>query len=199
MAEELIRRPPTSTKNSRSVLFQQGRACHRFLAGIWARPTARALAQSGADVVINGRDAAKLAPVVKEIESLGVKATAIAADLGQRADVERLLAQAIATARPSRCFGSTTPASFSPHARGRLRRCGLGRRHQRESQRGVHRLPRGKQRMLARGSGQNRQHRLARSRFSAGITVPGLRGEQGRGRPAHEGVVQRVVACRGAG
>jgi 2-deoxy-D-gluconate 3-dehydrogenase len=57
---------------------------------------ARALAQSGADVVINGRDAAKLAPVVKEIELLGVKATAVAADLGQRADVERLIAQAIA-------------------------------------------------------------------------------------------------------
>src|SRR4051794_7433622 len=57
---------------------------------------ARALAQSGADVIINGRDAAKLAPVVAEISALGVKATAVAADLGNRADVQRLIEQAIA-------------------------------------------------------------------------------------------------------
>jgi 2-deoxy-D-gluconate 3-dehydrogenase len=57
---------------------------------------ARALAQAGADVIINGRDAAKLAPVVAEISALGVKATAIAADLGQRADVQRLIDQAVA-------------------------------------------------------------------------------------------------------
>jgi 2-deoxy-D-gluconate 3-dehydrogenase len=57
---------------------------------------ARALAQSGADVIVNGRDAASLAPVVKGITDLGGKAKAIAADLGQRADVERLIAEAIA-------------------------------------------------------------------------------------------------------
>jgi 2-deoxy-D-gluconate 3-dehydrogenase len=57
---------------------------------------ARALAQSGADVIVNGRDAASLAPVVKGITELGGKAEAIAADLGQRADVERLIAEAIA-------------------------------------------------------------------------------------------------------
>ena len=57
---------------------------------------ARALAQSGADVIVNGRDAASLAPVVKELASYGVKATAIAADLGRRADVERLIGEAIA-------------------------------------------------------------------------------------------------------
>jgi 2-deoxy-D-gluconate 3-dehydrogenase len=57
---------------------------------------ARALALSGADVIINGRDAAKLAPVVAEISALGVKATAVAADLGNRADVQRLIEQAIA-------------------------------------------------------------------------------------------------------
>jgi 2-deoxy-D-gluconate 3-dehydrogenase len=57
---------------------------------------ARALAQAGADVVINGRDAAKLAPVVKEIEALGGKALAIAADLGDRAAVQRLIDQSIA-------------------------------------------------------------------------------------------------------
>lgn len=57
---------------------------------------ARALAQAGADVIINGRDPAKLAPVVSEITALGVKATAIAADLGKRDDVQRLIDQAIA-------------------------------------------------------------------------------------------------------
>jgi 2-deoxy-D-gluconate 3-dehydrogenase len=57
---------------------------------------ARALAQAGADVIVNGRVASKLTPVVKEIESLGGKATAIAADLGNRADVQRLIEQAIA-------------------------------------------------------------------------------------------------------
>ena len=57
---------------------------------------ARALAQAGADVIVNGRDPAKLAPVVAELTALGVKATAIAADLGQRADVQRLIDQAIA-------------------------------------------------------------------------------------------------------
>ncbi len=57
---------------------------------------ARALAQAGADVVINGRDAAKLAPVVKEIEALGGKALAVAADLGDRAAVQRLIDQSIA-------------------------------------------------------------------------------------------------------
>ena len=57
---------------------------------------ARALAQAGADVIVNGRDPAKLAPVVAEISALGVKATAIAADLGDRAAVQRLIEQAIA-------------------------------------------------------------------------------------------------------
>jgi 2-deoxy-D-gluconate 3-dehydrogenase len=57
---------------------------------------ARALAQAGADVIVNGREAAKLAPVVKEIEALGGKAAAIAADLGDRAAVQRLIEQSIA-------------------------------------------------------------------------------------------------------
>src|SRR4051812_27136900 len=57
---------------------------------------ARALAQAGADVIINGRDAAKLAPVVQEISALGVKAHAIAADLGIRGEVNRLVAESIA-------------------------------------------------------------------------------------------------------
>lgn len=49
-----------------------------------------ALARAGADVIINGRDAAKLAPVV------GVRAHAIAADLGDRAAVQRLIDAAVA-------------------------------------------------------------------------------------------------------
>ena len=57
---------------------------------------ARALAQAGADVIVNGRDEKKLAPVVAEISTLGVRATAIAADLGDRAAITRLIAQAIA-------------------------------------------------------------------------------------------------------
>ncbi len=57
---------------------------------------ARALAQAGADVIVNGRVASKLTPIVKEIEALGGKATAIAADLGDRASVQRLIEQSIA-------------------------------------------------------------------------------------------------------
>jgi 2-deoxy-D-gluconate 3-dehydrogenase len=56
---------------------------------------AEALAHSGADVIVNGRDPAKLAPVVQRLSGLGVKAHAIAADLSQRADVQRLIEQAI--------------------------------------------------------------------------------------------------------
>ena len=57
---------------------------------------AHALAQAGADIIVNGRDAAKLEPVVTKLSTLGVKAHAIAADLAERADVERLIAEAIA-------------------------------------------------------------------------------------------------------
>jgi 2-dehydro-3-deoxy-D-gluconate 5-dehydrogenase len=53
------------------------------------------LARAGAHVVINGRDAAKLAPIVAEFEAAGLKATAIAADLGVRAEVERLIGETI--------------------------------------------------------------------------------------------------------
>ncbi len=60
------------------------------------RTMALALARAGADVIINGRDAAKLAPVVAEIEALGRRATGLAADLGKRGDVQRLIEQAIA-------------------------------------------------------------------------------------------------------
>ena len=59
------------------------------------RSMALALAQAGADVIINGRDPAKLGPVVAEVEKLGRRATGIAADLGRREDVQRLIYQAI--------------------------------------------------------------------------------------------------------
>jgi 2-dehydro-3-deoxy-D-gluconate 5-dehydrogenase len=57
---------------------------------------ARALAKAGADVIVNGRAATKLAPVVAEISALGGKAHALAADLGDRADVQQLVDRAIA-------------------------------------------------------------------------------------------------------
>ena len=59
------------------------------------RAMAVALGRAGAHVVINGRDPAKLAPVVVELAAAGVSATAIAADLSVRADVERLVADTI--------------------------------------------------------------------------------------------------------
>ena len=60
------------------------------------RTMARALASAGADVIVNGRDAARLAPVVAQLEALGVRAHAIAADLGDRAAVRHLIEHAIA-------------------------------------------------------------------------------------------------------
>ena len=60
------------------------------------RSMALALAQAGADVIINGRDSAKLGPVVAEVEKLGRRALGIAADLGKRDDVQRLIDQSIA-------------------------------------------------------------------------------------------------------
>lgn len=59
------------------------------------RAMARALAQAGADVIVNGRDSAALAPVVSELAAFGVKAHALAADLGDRAAVQQLIEQAI--------------------------------------------------------------------------------------------------------
>ena len=62
------------------------------------RAMARALAQAGAHVIVNGRDPANLAPVVAEISAVaaGGKVHAIAADLADRAQVERLVREAIA-------------------------------------------------------------------------------------------------------
>ena len=60
------------------------------------RAMARALAQAGADVIVNSRDPAKLADVVDELTAFGVRAHSIGADLAQRADVERLMAESLA-------------------------------------------------------------------------------------------------------
>jgi 2-dehydro-3-deoxy-D-gluconate 5-dehydrogenase len=62
------------------------------------RAMARALAQAGADVIVNGRDAAALAAVVAEISTVcpGNKIHAIAADLARRDEVVRLIDRAIA-------------------------------------------------------------------------------------------------------
>ena len=62
------------------------------------RAMAQALGQAGADVIVNGRDAQNLAPVVGEISALrpGAKVHAIAADLANRAAVARLIDDAIA-------------------------------------------------------------------------------------------------------
>jgi NAD(P)-dependent dehydrogenase (short-subunit alcohol dehydrogenase family) len=54
------------------------------------RAVALQLARDGADVLVHGRDAARGADTVEEIASTGGKASFVAADLGDTADVERL-------------------------------------------------------------------------------------------------------------
>jgi len=138
---------------------------------------ARALAQSGADVIINGRHAAKLEPVVKEIEGLGAKATAIAADLGQRSDVERMIAEAIAwqghldilvnnagiirRAPAADHSDADWDAVINVNLNGVFTACRAAGRH-----------------MLARGSGKiiNIASLLS---FTGGITVPGYAASKG--------------------
>jgi 2-deoxy-D-gluconate 3-dehydrogenase len=59
---------------------------------------ARALGQAGADVIIHGRDAAKLAPISAALSALVPTSRfhAIAADLSDRTAVQRLIAESIA-------------------------------------------------------------------------------------------------------
>jgi 3-oxoacyl-[acyl-carrier protein] reductase len=52
---------------------------------------ARLLAEDGASVVVSGRDAARLDAAVKELESLGAPAMAMAADAAKREDADRLV------------------------------------------------------------------------------------------------------------
>src|SRR5258708_36158589 len=54
------------------------------------RAVALQLARDGAEVVVHGRDAARGAETVQEITAAGGKATFVAADLGDPADVQRL-------------------------------------------------------------------------------------------------------------
>ena len=62
------------------------------------RSMALALARSGADVILNGRDPAKLAPVAAELSALVPTARfhALAADLSDRAAIQRLIGESIA-------------------------------------------------------------------------------------------------------
>jgi NAD(P)-dependent dehydrogenase (short-subunit alcohol dehydrogenase family) len=54
------------------------------------RAVALQLARDGAEVLVHGRDAARGAQTVKEITDAGGKASFVAADLGNAADVQRL-------------------------------------------------------------------------------------------------------------
>src|SRR5204863_6150228 len=54
------------------------------------RAIALQLARDGAEVLVHGRDAARGAETVEEITASGGKASFVAADLGDAADVQRL-------------------------------------------------------------------------------------------------------------
>src|ERR1700752_4623936 len=55
------------------------------------RAVALQLARDGAEVIVHGRDAARGADTVEEITAAGGKASFVAADLGDAADVQRLV------------------------------------------------------------------------------------------------------------
>jgi NAD(P)-dependent dehydrogenase (short-subunit alcohol dehydrogenase family) len=60
------------------------------------RAFARALAEAGANIVITGRDATGAASAEEELQALGVGTLVVLADMTQRADIERLLAESVA-------------------------------------------------------------------------------------------------------
>lgn len=60
------------------------------------RGIARALAQAGADVVVSGRSLPPLEDAVKELEAIGVRALMVPADITSRADLDALVAAALA-------------------------------------------------------------------------------------------------------
>ena len=138
---------------------------------------ARALAQAGADVIVNGRDAATLAPVAAEIAALGVRSHALAADLGHRAEVQRLIDAAIAwqgrldiLVNNAGIIRRTPAAEHSDADWDAVLRVNLD---------GVFTACRAAgQHMLARGSGKivNVASLLA---FFGGITVPGYAASKG--------------------
>src|SRR6478736_2370198 len=57
------------------------------------RAVALQLARDGAEVIVHGRDAARGAATVEEITAAGGKASFVAADLGDTADVQRLASE----------------------------------------------------------------------------------------------------------
>src|SRR3981081_3703571 len=57
------------------------------------RAVALQLARDGAEVLVHGRDAARGAATVEEINAAGGKASFVAADLGDAADVQRLASE----------------------------------------------------------------------------------------------------------
>lgn len=59
------------------------------------RAFARALAEAGANIVIVGRDAAADVEVSAELESLGARSLTVLANVTVRADLERVLAEAV--------------------------------------------------------------------------------------------------------
>src|SRR4051794_30511434 len=59
------------------------------------RGIALALAAEGAAVVITGRTESKLTAVTEEIEARGGRAHAVTGDVGERADVERMVAECV--------------------------------------------------------------------------------------------------------
>jgi 2-deoxy-D-gluconate 3-dehydrogenase len=138
---------------------------------------ARALAQSGADVIVNGRYADKLAPIMQELAGFGVRATAIAADLGDRADVEKMIAGAIAwqghldilinnagiirRAPAAEHTDADWDAVLNVNLNGVFTACRAAGRH-----------------MLARGSGKIINTASLRSLFG-GFTVPGYAASKG--------------------
>src|SRR3954454_21362461 len=73
--------------------------------------TARALAEHGATLVLVARNQDALDALAAECRAKGVRALAIAADVGRYEDLERVAQRTIET------FGGSTPGSTTPGSR----------------------------------------------------------------------------------